>query len=125
MNMLRSSRFRSVFSPRLPFSDRSSVFIRTTKSAFSDRSSSVLIRTIKSVVWWDLQCSVPEDYLCTVYNRIGSALETRGMESPIWVDAYASFSNVKISAQQALNSSGVRLIHVPDCELVYFKFLKN
>ncbi|CAH9079823.1 unnamed protein product [Cuscuta europaea] len=72
----------------------------------------------KISVWWDIEnCQVPRDSdPHAIAQNISSALAKLNYCGPISISAYGDTTNISPLVQQALNSTGVALNHVPaDC----------
>ncbi|PIN14843.1 Glucan endo-1,3-beta-D-glucosidase [Handroanthus impetiginosus] len=69
----------------------------------------------KISVWWDIEnCHVPKT--CdphTIAQNISSALVKRNYCGPISISAYGDTTRISPAVQQALNSTGIALNHVP------------
>ncbi|KAK6143824.1 hypothetical protein DH2020_024172 [Rehmannia glutinosa] len=69
----------------------------------------------KTSVWWDIEnCHVPKT--CdphTIAQNISSALVKMNYCGPVSISAYGDTTRISPSVQQALNSTGVALNHVP------------
>ncbi|XP_051147349.1 uncharacterized protein LOC127262621 [Andrographis paniculata] len=69
----------------------------------------------KISVWWDIEnCHVPK--ACdphTIAQNISSALVKLNYCGPVSVSAYGDTTRISSSVQQALNSTGIALNHVP------------
>ncbi|XP_074577081.1 uncharacterized protein LOC141833514 [Curcuma longa] len=71
--------------------------------------------TVKTSVWWDIEnCQVPK--VCDshlIAQNISSALAALGYRGPVSISAFGDTSKIPQSVQQALNSTGIALNHVP------------
>lgn len=69
----------------------------------------------KTSVWWDIEnCHVPK--ACDPHNiaqNISSALVKMNYCGPVSISAYGDTTRISPAVQQALNSTGVALNHVP------------
>ncbi|KAK4402087.1 hypothetical protein Sango_0949400 [Sesamum angolense] len=69
----------------------------------------------KTSVWWDIEnCHVPKT--CdphTIAQNISSALIKMNYCGPVSISAYGDTTRISAAVQQALNSTGVALNHVP------------
>ncbi|KAL3843580.1 hypothetical protein ACJIZ3_000983 [Penstemon smallii] len=69
----------------------------------------------KTSVWWDIEnCHVPK--ACDPHNiaqNISSALVKMNYCGPVSISAYGDTTRISSSVQQALNSTGIALNHVP------------
>ncbi|KAG8363965.1 hypothetical protein BUALT_Bualt19G0077200 [Buddleja alternifolia] len=69
----------------------------------------------KSSVWWDIEnCHVPKT--CdphTIAQNISSALAKMNYCGPVSISAYGDTTRISPAVQQALNSTGIALNHVP------------
>ncbi|KAI3448433.1 hypothetical protein Pfo_005098 [Paulownia fortunei] len=69
----------------------------------------------KTSVWWDIEnCHVPKT--CdphTIAQNISSALVKMNYCGPVSISAYCDTTGISPAVQQALNSTGVALNHVP------------
>ncbi|KAL9141116.1 hypothetical protein ABFS82_14G082000 [Erythranthe guttata] len=70
----------------------------------------------KTSVWWDIEnCHVPKT--CdphTIAQNISSALVKMNYCGPVSISAYGDTTRISPAVQQALNSTGVALNHVPN-----------
>ncbi|KAK6139488.1 hypothetical protein DH2020_026773 [Rehmannia glutinosa] len=70
----------------------------------------------KTSVWWDIKnCHVPKT--CdphTIAHNISSALVKMNYCGPVSISAYGDTTRIPLALQQALNSTGVALYHIPD-----------
>ncbi|KAK6159741.1 hypothetical protein DH2020_003122 [Rehmannia glutinosa] len=70
----------------------------------------------KTSVWWDIKnCHVPKT--CdphTIAQNISSALVKMNYCGPVSISAYGDTTRIPLALQQALNSTGVALYHIPD-----------
>lgn len=71
--------------------------------------------TAKISVWWDIEnCHVPkgcEPHM--IAQNISSALVKMNYCGPVSISAYGDTTKINPSIQQALNSTGIALNHVP------------
>ncbi|XP_042398878.1 meiosis regulator and mRNA stability factor 1-like [Zingiber officinale] len=71
--------------------------------------------TVKTSVWWDIEnCQVPK--VCDshlIAQNISSALAALGYRGPVSISAFGDTNKIPQSVQQALNSTGIALNHVP------------
>lgn len=69
----------------------------------------------KISVWWDIEnCQVPKR--CephSIAQNISSALVKMDYCGPVSISAYGDTNQIPASVQQALNSTGIALNHVP------------
>ncbi|GMP39800.1 hypothetical protein CsSME_00010492 [Camellia sinensis var. sinensis] len=69
----------------------------------------------KISVWWDIEnCQVPKG--CdphAIAQNISSALVKMNYCGPVSISAYGDTTGIPSSVQQALNSTGISLNHVP------------
>ncbi|KAG9144849.1 hypothetical protein Leryth_018991 [Lithospermum erythrorhizon] len=74
-----------------------------------------LYASAKISVWWDIEnCHVPK--VCephSIAQNISSALVKMNYCGPISISAYGDTTRISNSVQQALNSTGIALNHVP------------
>lgn len=72
-------------------------------------------QTAKISVWWDIEnCQVPKG--CdphTIAQNISSALAKMNYCGPVSISAYGDTTGIPSAVQQALNSTGIALNHVP------------
>ncbi|XAR52754.1 hypothetical protein NMG60_11020986 [Bertholletia excelsa] len=72
-------------------------------------------QTAKISVWWDIEnCQVPKG--CdphTIAQNISSALAKMNYCGPVSISAYGDTTGIPAAVQQALNSTGIALNHVP------------
>lgn len=82
----------------------------------------------KISVWWDIEnCHVPK--VCDphmIAQNISSALVKINYCGPVSISAYGDTTKISPSVQQALNSTGIALNHVPagiylslNCEIFF------
>ncbi|KAK4746141.1 hypothetical protein SAY87_012453 [Trapa incisa] len=69
----------------------------------------------KTSVWWDIEnCHVPRGFDShSIAKNITSALAELNYSGPVSISAYGDTSIIPSSVQQALNSTGIALNHVP------------
>ncbi|XP_074575017.1 uncharacterized protein LOC141831537 [Curcuma longa] len=71
--------------------------------------------TVRTSVWWDIEnCQVPR--ACDpnlIAQNISSALAMVGYRGPVSISAFGDTSGIAQPVQQALNSTGIALNHVP------------
>ena len=76
----------------------------------------------KISVWWDIEnCQVPKG--CETHaiaQNISSALVKMNYCGPVSISAYGDTNRIPGSVQQALNSTGIALNHVPAGIQEYF-----
>ncbi|CAN8253930.1 unnamed protein product [Cochlearia groenlandica] len=69
----------------------------------------------KTAVWWDIEnCQVPKGVDAHgIAQNINSALEKMNYCGPVSISAFGDTNRIPLSIQQALNSTGIALNHVP------------
>ncbi|CAK9185983.1 unnamed protein product [Ilex paraguariensis] len=71
--------------------------------------------TAKISVWWDIEnCHVPKGCEShSIAQNISSALVKMNYCGPVSISAYGDTTKIPATVQQALNSTGISLNHVP------------
>lgn len=71
--------------------------------------------TARISVWWDIEnCQVPRGSdPHAIAQNISSALVNMNYCGPVSISAYGDTTKISPSVQQALNSTGIALNHVP------------
>ncbi|CAM8925421.1 unnamed protein product [Rhodiola kirilowii] len=71
--------------------------------------------SVKTSVWWDIEnCQVSKGFdPHTIAQNISSALEKINYRGPVSISAYGDTNQIRAAVQQALNSTGIALNHVP------------
>ncbi|GAB4848290.1 hypothetical protein Ancab_002956 [Ancistrocladus abbreviatus] len=116
------SHFLSFSSPQ-PLILRVSFFSTSSPGVSSSYSSSSFprrqdeeSRNVRVSVWWDFEnCSLPAGVnVFRVAHSITAAIRTNGIKGPVQITAFGDVLQLSRSNQEALSSTGINLIHIPN-----------
>lgn len=81
----------------------------------------------KTAVWWDIEnCQVPKGLDAHgIAQNISSALKNMNYCGPVSISAFGDTNRIPPAIQQALNSTGIALNHVPAGKILLESFYKK
>ncbi|XP_074264298.1 uncharacterized protein LOC141586826 [Silene latifolia] len=105
--------FISLFSTSSP---SSSPHYNSSSSSLSSRRHDEESRSVRVSVWWDIEnCGVPSGVnVFKIAQSITSAVRANGIKGPVQITAFGDILCLNRSNQEALSSTGVNLIHIPN-----------
>ena len=70
---------------------------------------------MKVPVWWDFEnCNIPTGInVFKIKHSIMAAIRVNGIKGPLQITAFGDVTQLARSNQEALSSTGVKLVHVP------------
>lgn len=77
---------------------------------------------MKVPVWWDFEnCNIPMGVnVYKIKYSIMAAVRANGIKGPLQITAFGNVLQLAKSNQEALSSTGVKLVHVPNGSFCLF-----